>query len=96
MQIVREDEEYLDEMGEDAISILYGADPDEINADYSYDPYYHMFNDETQEYVYSLWESLKTENAIEIWVHVSSAIIVCCHLRIWNNQSLRCLPIFHK
>ncbi len=74
--VVRYDEEYLDEMGEDAIDILYGADPDLINEDYSYDPYYHKLDAETQEHFYSLWELLKTENAIEPWVHVTSITVV--------------------
>ena len=79
---VRYDEEYLDEMGEDAIAILYDADPDTINKDYGdedgrFDPYYHKLDADTQEYFYSLWESLKTESAIEPWVHVSSCLIVC-------------------
>jgi len=74
--IVRYDEEYLDEMGEDAIEILYGADPAVVNEKYSYDPYYHKLDTETQENFYSLWESLKTENAIELWVHISSITIV--------------------
>ena len=76
------DEEYFDEMGEDAIQILYNTNPSEINKKYPYEPYYHMFDDKTQEHVYSLWESLKTENAIELWVHVSSAVIVASLLAI--------------
>ncbi|MBQ7363571.1 MAG: spermidine/putrescine ABC transporter substrate-binding protein [Clostridia bacterium] len=75
-EVVRYDEEYLDEMGEDAIEILYGADPELINEKYSYDPYYHKLDTVTQENFYALWESLKTENAIEPWVHVSSITIV--------------------
>ena len=75
-EIVVNDEEYLDEMGEDAIEILYGADPVEINRNYSHDPYYHKLDTATQENFYSLWESLKTENAIELWVHISSITIV--------------------
>ena len=74
--LVRYDEEYMEEMGEDMLKILYDADPEEINARYSYDPYYHKLDPETQSYFYSLWESLKTENAIELWVHISSVVIV--------------------
>ncbi len=77
---VRNDEEYLDEMGEDAIEILYGLDPETVTQNYSYDPYYHKLDSDTQEHFYSLWESLKTENAIEPWVHASSVIIVVCVL----------------
>ena len=80
--IVRYDEEYLEEMGEDAISILYNSDPAEINANYSYDPYYHKFKDGIQEHAYSLWEGLKTENAIELWVHISSIVIITSLLTV--------------
>ena len=73
--IVRYDEEYLDEIGEDAIGILYGADPAVVNEKYDFDPYYHKLDSDTQEHFYSLWESLKTENAIEAWIHVSSITI---------------------
>ena len=80
--IVREDEEYIDEMGEDMLNILYESDPDEINAGYSFDPYYHRLDPDIQDYFYSLWESLKTENAIELWVHVSSIAIVVSLLTV--------------
>ena len=72
---VRYDEEYLEEMGEDAIAILYDSDPTSVTEKYNYDPYYHKLDTKTQEHFYSLWESLKTENAIEVWVHVSSIAI---------------------
>ncbi len=37
---------------------------------------YYSFDDETQELVNSLWENLKTESAIEPWIHVVSGVIV--------------------
>ena len=80
--IVRYDEEYLEEMGEDAIGILYDADPEDINANYDYDPYYHKFKEGIQDHAYSLWEGLKTENAIELWVHISSITIISILLTV--------------
>ena len=80
--LVRESEEYMDEMGEDAYDILYGYSYEELNADYGYSPYYHSFSnaekygEDMQQYVNGLWEQLKTETDVEIWVHISSITIV--------------------
>ncbi len=76
--LVKETEKYIDEMGEDAIEILY-SDVD-VNENYDYDPYFHSFDRETQDLVNGLWESLKTENAIEPWVHVMAAVPVVLFL----------------
>ncbi|MBO5907527.1 MAG: ABC transporter substrate-binding protein [Clostridia bacterium] len=76
--LVLESEEYqegMDELHEDWYEILYGKTPAEANANYDYDPAYRSFSPETQELVNALWESLKTENATELWVHVSSITI---------------------
>ena len=72
-------EEYAEEMGEYALEILYGASPEEANAEYLklYEtPCYKSFDQDTQNYVNQLWESLKTENSTELWVHLASAAIV--------------------
>ena len=80
--LVRESEEYMGEMGEDAYDILYGYSYEELNADYGFSPYYHSFSnaekygEDMQQYVNGLWEQLKTETDVEIWVHVSSITIV--------------------
>ncbi len=77
--IVQESEEYIDEMGEEAIEILYGISPSEINADYNAlygTACYKSFSPEIQAYTNTLWESLKTENSTELWVHVSAIAIV--------------------
>ena len=80
--LVRESEEYKEEMGEDAYDILYGYSYEELNADYGFSPYYHSFSnaekygEDMQQYVNGLWEQLKTETDVEIWVHVSSITIV--------------------
>ncbi len=80
--LVKEDAGYIDYMGEDAMGILYGIPADVINANYKHadgtpiDPYYHSFTPEVQELVNTLWENLKTENAVEPWIHVVSIVIV--------------------
>lgn len=74
---VIQSEEYLDELGEDAYNILY-SDVD-VNEGYralGYDPYFHNFTPEIQALVNSLWEGLKTESSIEVWIHIVSLAIV--------------------
>ena len=73
-KLVKENADYAEEMGEEAMDILYGAES--VNKNYGYDPYYHSFTPEIQEYVNMLWENLTTENSTELWVHVSSILIV--------------------
>ncbi len=70
---VVENEGYREEMG-DGIDILYSEE--DVNTAYSYDPYFHSFDQSTQDLVNELWESLKAESSIEVWVHVVSAVIV--------------------
>lgn len=64
----------------DAWEILYGKTKDEANISYPYNPAYEdYYKDESvdiQTHVTSLWESLKTENSTELWVHITSAAIV--------------------
>lgn len=77
--LVVENEEYIDYMGEDALEILYGSSPTDINAKYNAQfgtTCYKSFSDEIQAHVNTLWESLKTENATELWVHIVSIAIV--------------------
>ena len=80
--VVVQSEEYVEgikELHEDAMEILYGRTPDEVNASYPYNPCYQSLdilginND-----VNTLWESLKTENSTELWVHVTCLAIVGC------------------
>lgn len=63
-----------------AWDVLYSKTKDEANANYSYNPAYKDFyKDESvdiQSHVNALWESLKTENSTELWVHISSIAIV--------------------
>jgi spermidine/putrescine-binding protein len=73
--------------GENAVNILYGADPVTHNESYAKKigksadevreaPCYKSFTPEMQEYVNELWEQLKTYSAIELWIHIVCAIIV--------------------
>ena len=63
-----------------AWEVLYGKTKDEANVNYSYNPAYMDFykdeNVDIQAHVNSLWESLKTENSTELWVHITSIAIV--------------------
>lgn len=74
-----EDEE-TGEMILDAEQVLYGKSKDEANVNYSFAPayedYYKDEDTDIQTYVIALWESLKTENATELWVHITSGVIV--------------------
>ena len=89
--LVKDSEEYFDEIGEDAYEILYGANEDiEVS-------YYHSFTntekygDDMQQFVNGLWEQLKTETDVEIWVHISSitivvALLVGCSYNIYIKK----------
>lgn len=64
----------------DAWDVLYGKSKDEANLVYSHAPAYEDFyrgeDIDIQVYVNSLWESLKTENSTELWVHIASGAII--------------------
>lgn len=66
----------------DAWEILYGKTKNEANINYSYNPAYaDYYKDDTsgidiQTHVTALWESLKTENSTELWIHITSGVIV--------------------
>ena len=78
-KLVYENEDYAEEMGEYAMSILYGTPHTDINKEYNENvgsAIYSMFDDNIQAHVNTLWESLKTENATEPWIHVTSGLIV--------------------
>ena len=63
-----------------AWEVLYGKTKDEANANYPYSPAYEDYykDDEVdiQAHVTALWESLKTENSTELWIHITSIAIV--------------------
>ena len=49
--LVYNNEEYIEQMGEEAMEILYGMDASELNASYPYSPYYRAYTDDIQAYV---------------------------------------------
>lgn len=75
-RLVKESEDYIEELGADGYDILYSLSGDEANASYDYDPVYYSFDAEVQSLVNTLWENLKTESAIELWIHIVSGVIV--------------------
>ena len=84
-EVVKNSSDYADEMGEEAMNILYGVAPEEINADYINSfgtPCYKSFSPEIQSYTNTLWETLKTENATELWVHITTGVIVTAVLTL--------------
>lgn len=64
----------------DAWEVLYGKTKDEANLNYQFNPayedYYKDSSIDIQTHVTTLWESLKTENSTELWIHITSALIV--------------------
>lgn len=76
--LVLDNEDYRDEMGEEALEVLYGQSENP----YPFDPMYHgmttgaMGEAGIQDLMNGYWEELKTENAIELWVHITSVLIV--------------------
>ena len=90
-KLVYENEDYAESMGEYAMKILYGTPHTVINEAYNKKigsigsddaAIYSMFEDDIQAHVNTLWESLKTENATEPWVHATSGIIVASVLAL--------------
>ena len=87
--LVYEDEDYMDEMGEEAMELLYSSRPSEVNAYYNSlfgnNPdagCYENFTPEIQSKVNTYWENLKLTDSTEIWVHIFSGIIVVSVLSI--------------
>ena len=72
----RFDDEDYEGWGEEEYAILYGQSAADIEEQCGFDPFFHSFDDETQELVNSLWEGLKTESSIEPWVRITAALIV--------------------
>lgn len=80
--LVQQSEEYLDEMGEEWISLLYDNTPQDVNAAYNAlfggDPFagcYRSFSPDIQARTNTLWENLKLTDSTELWVHASAIII---------------------
>ena len=79
-EVVKNSPDYIDYMGEDAMSILYDTPPSVINAEYNESfgtaCYKSLLVLGIQDKVNTLWESLKTENATEVWIHVTCIVLV--------------------
>lgn len=72
--LVYENEEYqetMSEIHEDAMEIIYPT----VAEDYV-TSYYQTLDNETLSYENFLWESLKIENSIELWIHIAAGAIV--------------------
>ena len=74
---------YEGENGENAYDLLYNYTPDVVNAQYNAlfpdinsPACYRSFNPQTQAHVNTLWENLKISGSTELWVHLTSMIIV--------------------
>ena len=63
-----------------AWDVLYGKTKEGANANYPFSPAYKDFykdeNVNIQTHVNTLWESLKTENSTELWIHIFCGAIV--------------------
>ena len=62
-----------EEKAEFIFELLYNYEGTE---NYIYDPYYHNFTPEIQRHVNSLWEELKIHGTAELWVHITTALLV--------------------
>lgn len=89
-RLVKESAEYREEIGDEGYDILYQLSGEEANINYAYDPVYYSFDDEIQSLVNTLWENLKTESAIEPWIHIVSGAILLILL------SYGCFTIYKK
>ena len=71
--LVRENEDYIEEMGEEAMEILY---PEDFNFAEQLDKYaYRNLDDGTLELINSLWEELKITGGLPTPVYVTSAVL---------------------
>ena len=89
--IVVNNEDYIGEMGEDAYEILYGSHDGIAKSFYHSFSNEEIYGDDMQQYVNGLWEKLKTETAVEVWVHITSitivvAIIAACSYSIYIKK----------
>ena len=62
-----------EEKGAAIFDLLYRFDGENS---YSYSPYYRNFTPEIQRHVNSLWEELKIYGTAELWIHVTSALLI--------------------
>ncbi len=80
--LVSTSEEYAEEMGEEAMELLYDNLPSKVNKYYNElwgdenASCYRSFTPEIQARVNTLWENLKLTDSTEIWIHVATVLIV--------------------
>ncbi|MBO5652845.1 MAG: spermidine/putrescine ABC transporter substrate-binding protein [Clostridia bacterium] len=88
-KVVREDPEYIEEMGEEAMDILYGNDVfvsnfedlKDVETDKLKTSFYTAISNTEEngnllDFTNALWAEIKTENSIEPWIIVADAVIV--------------------
>ncbi|MBE6631854.1 MAG: spermidine/putrescine ABC transporter substrate-binding protein [Ruminococcaceae bacterium] len=84
--LVTENEDYIasmEECHEDVMTILY-------NKESSFPvSYYRTLDPATQSIENTLWEELKTENSIELWIHVVSLIILVSVISVIAGLKIR-------
>ncbi len=72
--LVTESEEYIDYMGEEAMAVLY---PEGVDFKTEYDKNcYRNLPSETLNMVNELWEELKIDSSLGMWVYVSCILII--------------------
>ena len=95
--LVSQNEEYIEAMneysyegenGESAYELLYNRKPSEVNASYNAligrenASCYESFDADIQARVNTLWENLKIADSTELWVHITTAVIVASVLTL--------------
>ena len=90
--LVIDSNEYKEELGDEAYDILYGSHETIKKSFYYSFSDVETYGDDMQQYVNGLWEKLKTETAVEIWVHVTSitivvALIAACSYGIYIKKA---------
>ncbi len=88
--LVAKNEYYKEEMGEEALELLYGTPPNVINAQYNEKfgtACYENFSSDIQARINTLWENLKIHDSTEPWIHVTSIAIVSGVL-VWAGYSV--------
>ncbi|MBO5754911.1 MAG: ABC transporter substrate-binding protein [Clostridia bacterium] len=88
-KVVREDPEYIEEMGEEAMDILYGNDVfvsnfedlKDVETDKLKTSFYTAISNTEEngnllDFTNALWAEIKTENSIDPWIIVADVVIV--------------------
>ncbi len=89
-KLVMENDYYKEEMGEDALALLYDTPPAVINADYNAKfgtTCYENFSPDIQARINTLWENLKIHDSTEPWIHITS-IAIAAGVLVWAGYSV--------